>query len=418
MRVELTPHGATYQARENEFLKLDNPDVHFTDVFEDKDGSLLVVDTGGWFRIGCPSSLMAKPDIAGAIYRIRPSQPTEPIAVAPPPGQSELRACEAIASAAHPTTADQQKIMALLQREDLDATLEHAALYAVIKHGWKVREAYVMANNDAQRRRLLRLAADEGPEPAGWAVSAAASCLNSPNKDLQKVAGGLLARPGNDPVAIAGILRSHAKNAALEPVIGAYADQATVAEVLQEWLSGADRGLAHWTLQALAASTAKPAATLAATLAQQPEKAPTPALLDALKQFDTKPMDGPLQALASDGKQPASLRLKALGIRQNAALNDETFQWVKGILQDTASSAAARIQAAGLLARSTSDKARLLQLAPLFASVGPVELKELTALLRGRLKDMDVAEAFTQGTLQQSQPFQHPGERLPHPVCQ
>ena len=27
--------------------------------------------TGGWFRIGCPSSLIAKPDIAGAIYRIR-----------------------------------------------------------------------------------------------------------------------------------------------------------------------------------------------------------------------------------------------------------------------------------------------------------------------------------------------------------
>jgi putative heme-binding domain-containing protein len=181
----------------------------------------------------------------------------------------------------------------------------------------------------------------------------------------------------------------------MESVIAAYADQSPVAEVLQGWLSGTDRGLAHWTLQALAASTVKPAATLAATLAQQLEKAPTPALLDALMQFDTKPMDGPLQALASDGKQPASLRLKALGVRQNAALNDETFQWVKGILQDTAASAAARIQAAGLLARSTSDKARLLQLAPLFASAGPVELKELTALLRGRLKDMDVAEAFT-----------------------
>ena len=47
------------------------PDAHLTDVLEDRDGSLLVVDTGGWFRIGCPSSLMAKPDVAGAIYRIR-----------------------------------------------------------------------------------------------------------------------------------------------------------------------------------------------------------------------------------------------------------------------------------------------------------------------------------------------------------
>ena len=49
----------------------ESPDIHFTDVMEDADGSLLVVDTGGWFRIGCPSSLMAKPDIAGAVYRVR-----------------------------------------------------------------------------------------------------------------------------------------------------------------------------------------------------------------------------------------------------------------------------------------------------------------------------------------------------------
>ena len=46
-------------------------DFHPTDVLEDADGSLLVIDTGGWFRIGCPTSQIAKPEIAGAIYRIR-----------------------------------------------------------------------------------------------------------------------------------------------------------------------------------------------------------------------------------------------------------------------------------------------------------------------------------------------------------
>ena len=34
-------------------------------------GGLLVVDTGGWFRIGCPTSQVAKPEILGGIYRIR-----------------------------------------------------------------------------------------------------------------------------------------------------------------------------------------------------------------------------------------------------------------------------------------------------------------------------------------------------------
>jgi hypothetical protein len=72
-RMELVPDGATYQVTQREFLKLREPDAHLTDVLEDRDGSLLVVDTGGWFRIGCPASVMAKPDIAGAIYRIRKS---------------------------------------------------------------------------------------------------------------------------------------------------------------------------------------------------------------------------------------------------------------------------------------------------------------------------------------------------------
>src|SRR5437870_3593814 len=79
-RMELTPDGATYRLTEREFLKLHNPDAHLTDVLEDRDGSLLVVDTGGWFRIGCPASVMAKPDIAGAIYRIRKAGVTMPVA--------------------------------------------------------------------------------------------------------------------------------------------------------------------------------------------------------------------------------------------------------------------------------------------------------------------------------------------------
>ena len=73
-------NGASYKVTEREFLKLRNPDVHLTDVLEDRDGSLLVADTGGWFRIGCPSSLMAKPDIAVAIYRVRKVWPPRPSA--------------------------------------------------------------------------------------------------------------------------------------------------------------------------------------------------------------------------------------------------------------------------------------------------------------------------------------------------
>jgi putative membrane-bound dehydrogenase-like protein len=62
--------GATFRAREEPFLESSEPDFHPTDVLEDGDGSLLVVDTGGWFR-SCPTAQVAKPNVLGAIYRIR-----------------------------------------------------------------------------------------------------------------------------------------------------------------------------------------------------------------------------------------------------------------------------------------------------------------------------------------------------------
>lgn len=71
-RVEIEPNGkGGYSAKVHDFLQADSTDVHFTDVLEDEDGSLLIIDTGGWFRIGCPTSQIAKPDVRGAIYRVR-----------------------------------------------------------------------------------------------------------------------------------------------------------------------------------------------------------------------------------------------------------------------------------------------------------------------------------------------------------
>ncbi|HZF00185.1 MAG TPA: PVC-type heme-binding CxxCH protein, partial [Planctomycetota bacterium] len=70
-RHVLERDGATFRSRNEEFVQSKNPDFHPTDVLEDADGSLLVVDTGGWFRIGCPTSQIAKPQVLGGIYRIR-----------------------------------------------------------------------------------------------------------------------------------------------------------------------------------------------------------------------------------------------------------------------------------------------------------------------------------------------------------
>ena len=70
-RHVLVPRGATFTTRDEDFLVSSNLDFHPTDVLEDADGSLLVVDTGGWYKLCCPTSQLHKPDVLGAIYRIR-----------------------------------------------------------------------------------------------------------------------------------------------------------------------------------------------------------------------------------------------------------------------------------------------------------------------------------------------------------
>lgn len=72
-RERLTPIGGTYHSESTDFLVSSNVDFHPTDILEDADGSLLVVDTGGWYKLCCPTSQFHKPDILGAIYRIRRS---------------------------------------------------------------------------------------------------------------------------------------------------------------------------------------------------------------------------------------------------------------------------------------------------------------------------------------------------------
>src|SRR5882672_7674571 len=70
-RHVLEPDGATFKTKDSDFLTSDDPDFHPTDVIEDADGSLLVINTGGWYKLCCPTSQLPKPDVLGAIYRIQ-----------------------------------------------------------------------------------------------------------------------------------------------------------------------------------------------------------------------------------------------------------------------------------------------------------------------------------------------------------
>jgi putative membrane-bound dehydrogenase-like protein len=79
-RHVLEPKGVTYVTHDSDFLVSDQMDFHPTDLVEDADGSLLVIDTGGWYKLCCPSSQLAKADVLGGIYRVRraASEPMNP----------------------------------------------------------------------------------------------------------------------------------------------------------------------------------------------------------------------------------------------------------------------------------------------------------------------------------------------------
>ena len=70
-RHVLTPQGATFTTKDEDFVSSSDLDFHPTDVIEDADGSLVIVDTGGWYKLCCPTSQLQKPDVLGAIYRVQ-----------------------------------------------------------------------------------------------------------------------------------------------------------------------------------------------------------------------------------------------------------------------------------------------------------------------------------------------------------
>lgn len=86
IQAKLKPFLSSYVLEDwNDFVVSSDTDFHPTDVLTAPDGSLLVIDTGGWFRIGCPQSGVAKSHIEGAIYRIRPKDSTASFPPAPSP---------------------------------------------------------------------------------------------------------------------------------------------------------------------------------------------------------------------------------------------------------------------------------------------------------------------------------------------
>ncbi len=214
VRTRLIPEGSTFRATEHDLLTIKDPDVHLTDVIEDADGSLLIIDTGGWFRIGCPASMVEKPDLRGAIYRLRKKdqkpvadafgqqipwarlspaelahfatdprwkvrdkaasllnagRPLEPVTPAllldASRPRERLRACSRLSESKHLTPALRSALLQMLA-EPLDPALEHAAMHAAMVTGAFDLATLRAATAARVQRRLMIVLEQSSPDEA------------------------------------------------------------------------------------------------------------------------------------------------------------------------------------------------------------------------------------------------------------
>lgn len=77
-RHRIATQGSMLNTQNEDFVVCHDLDFHPTDIIEDADGSVLIVDTGGWYKLCCPTSQLVKPDVLGAIYRVRRKNAVRP----------------------------------------------------------------------------------------------------------------------------------------------------------------------------------------------------------------------------------------------------------------------------------------------------------------------------------------------------
>ncbi len=430
-RVELNRSGASYRASENEFLKIQDPDVHLTDVLEDRDGSLLVLNTGGWFRIGCPSSLLAKPDINGAIYRIKPIHKTQnrtpehaAEAQALPKAQStnsanltallqdhdphiQRRACEWIALNGAKSPEITAAILELLEKP-LDPPLEHAVMYAAGVTQCIHPKHLAQAKSKPLIKRLLSIEDQFGKDPntKQYFCERAISKLDDEDADLARTALAVAARVPESEGRIETLLQQWLEESALSDsrliaihsaairLIKREGTRAIVAKMLEH----PQRAVQSAGLKVIADQTVihtEPAWSLAIERQLKEQILPLPLLLDAIKRVKSAGFDEELLSISKSDKHPLSLRLKCLSALKNLRLGDGTFELLMDALKSTATPPSARLLAANILKETALLPEQAAKLPQIFTRAGPLELKPITSIL-AKTKDSELVRKMTE----------------------
>jgi putative membrane-bound dehydrogenase-like protein len=239
-RHQLAQDGASFQTIDEDLLVSDNIDFHPTDVLEDADGSLIVIDTGGWYKLCCPTSHLEKADVLGAIYRIRRTD-AEPL-LESPRGRDlawdDLKTAEVVELIADPRIAVRDQAIAQSSRRGSEAVspltrlLDHSQ--AAVRRG----AVWALCRIDSPAaREATRIALSDGDEQVRQSALHAIALWRDPDAL-------------DDLLNIVATGTAHNRRAACEAV-GRIGDSAAISPLLAAVTLDLDRALEHSLIYAL-----------------------------------------------------------------------------------------------------------------------------------------------------------------------
>lgn len=380
-RHVLLPAGATFSTRDEDFVVSDNLDFHPTDVFEDADGSLIVVDTGGWYKLCCPTSQLWKPDVFGAIYRIRRKGI---LPIDDPRGTRIDWARQGPAAARF--LGDRRSAV----RQRATQTLVELGASAV-----PALSDVLRGDNARMRLRAVRaLSQIDAPE----ARAAARQALQDANETVRQAAGHA-ASVWRDVDAVPGLLEllqapSAANRRIAAEALGRTGDARAVSGLLEaSQTAGDDRFLEHSIVFALielaAADLLRPALTNANPRVVR-------AALLALDQMEGGGVDPLLVAGQLASEQPVVRETAAFILGRRPEWGPQLAEFLKSRLAGPALAEPERNELIGMLAQF----ARAEQVANLLATVASdsanpaQQALALTAMARSRVAEISPAWSF------------------------
>ncbi|MDX2042995.1 MAG: HEAT repeat domain-containing protein [Acidobacteriota bacterium] len=317
-RHKLFREGATFRTEDSDFITSTDPDFHPTDILEDADGSLILIETGGWYVDACPLSKIHKGEKRGAMYRIRK--------VGAPPLEDPRGLKLKVSGLSYADAWEfQQKAL-----EDERPAVRDKAFEVLIAAGEKAVPVFVRLREESKLAEvrcaavfaLGRIAAPEATkavrtalDDSDFQVRIAAAHVVGLNKDSEAVERLAAMVKQDEPAA--------RRNAAT--ALGQIGDRRAIAALLSAAADSKDRFIEHAVIYSLIQLNDAPA-LIAALKAD--EAGTRKAALIALDQLDGSPIVA-THAAPFLGEADATLRKTALWVFSRHA---EKPEWAGAVL--------------------------------------------------------------------------------------